>query len=357
MKIAKYSSAVFSITVILLFISVIIFAENLEIAGSMYSTIKYEVRQRISGCDEAKILKLSFVIPQDFRSPFYRQSVYSYDLKFFPEPDHKKKVIDARGNKIIISIWKKPPVVIDVNMKAIVKIDVELEELSSNSYFPMRGIPREVKAYTMPSELIQAGNKGIIELAKKLTKRANTTRGAVIRILRWMAKNIAFLSGSKNNDAVSVLRRREGNCNSFSHLSAALLRASGVPVRIVNGIVFARPFDIYEEHGRKLIFNMPGGRHSWIEVWFEDYGWIPCDPQKTESFIPGRYVRIEIGIDNAETKKDGLLRWIQKNDGSQDIRRIEILRSDFLEDLVELFVVRSLPGSGKLILSPPLRSM
>jgi len=56
---------------------------------------------------------------------------------------------------------------------------------------------------------------------------------------------------------------------------------------------------------------MGQGRHSWIEVWFSDLGWVPFDPQQTELFVSNRYIRIEIGIDNNETINDGLLRWTQ----------------------------------------------
>jgi transglutaminase-like putative cysteine protease len=50
-------------------------------------------------------------------------------------------------------------------------------------------------------------------------------------------------------------------------LAAALMRAVGIPARIVNGVTLKKPFDV-NVSGQILTLNMAEGRHSWIEVYF-----------------------------------------------------------------------------------------
>ncbi len=109
---------------------------------------------------------------------------------------------------------------------------------------------------------------------------------------------------------VYALQSGKGNCQNFSHLSAALLRSVGIPVRIVNGVTLNQPFDINWDKGT-LTFKMGQGRHSWVEVWFPDQGWVPYDPQNMQFFVSNRFVRIETGVDNNDTKNDGLIRWVR----------------------------------------------
>ena len=70
-------------------------------------------------------------------------------------------------------------------------------------------------------------------------------------------------------DALYAFESGKGNCQNYSHLTAALMRAAGIPTRIVNGVTLKRPFDI-NMGSQLLTLNMAQGRHSWIEVYFPD---------------------------------------------------------------------------------------
>jgi transglutaminase/protease-like cytokinesis protein 3 len=61
-----------------------------------------------------------------------------------------------------------------------------------------------------------------------------------------------------------VLRERRAECQGHAYLFAALARASGVPVRVVNGLAYS------DEHGGFLY-------HTWNEAWIAGRGWQPVD--------------------------------------------------------------------------------
>jgi len=80
---------------------------------------------------------------------------------------------------------------------------------------------------------------------------------------------------------------REGYCDYFSTAMAVLARASGVPVRWVKGyapgslpaeLFMGMPEDVIDPNmgGSYTVRNADA--HSWVEVYFEGFGWIPFEP-------------------------------------------------------------------------------
>jgi len=74
--------------------------------------------------------------------------------------------------------------------------------------------------------------------------------------------------------ASDVARTGEGDCTEHAMLLAAILRAQGIPTRVVTGLVYADKF-----LGRRGVF----GYHMWTEAWFSRSTdsktgvWIPLD--------------------------------------------------------------------------------
>lgn len=71
----------------------------------------------------------------------------------------------------------------------------------------------------------------------------------------------------------SVLDRREGVCQDFTHLMLAALRAHALPARYVSGYIRTRPAP---GATRRLGSDMS---HAWVEAWLgPEHGWIGLDP-------------------------------------------------------------------------------
>jgi hypothetical protein len=160
-----------------------------------------------------------------------------------------------------------------------------------------------------------------------------------------------YILTPKEYGALFSLHSGRGNCQNYSHLSAALLRSQGIPVRIVNGMTLKEPYEV-KVGDQILSLNMAQGRHSWIEVYFPDLGWMPFDPQQSELFVSNRFIRIEVGIDNNETKYDGLVRWSRKKGSQALVSLQESVEADFKRDEIDIKGSKQNFGPKKLLLMP-----
>ncbi len=102
-------------------------------------------------------------------------------------------------------------------------------------------------------------------------------------------------------DAVDefLFRTRRGFCEHYSAAFTVLMRAAGIPARVVTGYQGGELNPL----GDYLIVRQRDA-HAWSEVWLEGRGWVRVDP--TSAVAPQR---IEQGIDSVlPTAQRGLLR-------------------------------------------------
>lgn len=336
---------------VLLFISAPAMAENFTVRGDMASTIHYELQHQIKAGDSMKKLLLSFVVPESFDSPTYRQKITNFKITFSPEAQQKTTTTDDRGNKTILATWTNVPPTIDAVVSFDAQTNTGLSAIESNAPFPLASTPQKLKVYLQTSEQVQTDDPEIRALARKLTGSTKTQFDAVQKVVSWVVDHVRYVNPPVQYDALYSLRTGKGNCQNYSHLTAALLRNVGVPVRIVNGVTMNQPFDVTWTKGT-LTFKMGQGRHSWVEVWFPDLGWVPYDPQNMQFFISNRFVRIEVGVDNNETKNDGLVRWAQGSNARTKPTLQETIDAKFLSDTIKVSAERQNYGPKNLLLGP-----
>jgi transglutaminase-like putative cysteine protease len=70
---------------------------------------------------------------------------------------------------------------------------------------------------------------------------------------------------------------KKGYCNNFSTSMAVLLRALGIPTRWVTGFAPGEEDPSYKGPDFKYTYENADA-HSWVEVYFPNYGWVPFDP-------------------------------------------------------------------------------
>ncbi len=331
-------------------------AENYLINGGQESRILYQLYQEVQPAQGTKSLILSFVVPTDFVSPTYNQRISDFALRFSVEPSSRREQVDERGNRIIRTTWSKPTRPVEVTMTFVGNNSVILRTLQSTAPFPLTGLADAEKVYLAATDQVQVDNARIAAKARELISGAGTEFDAVQRILSWVVDHMTYITPPRQYDALYSFESGRGNCQNYSHLSAALMRAVGIPVRIVNGVTLKKSYDIKNSDGSILTVRMGDGRHSWIEVYFPDLGWIPVDPQQTELFVSNRFIRIEVGLDNEEAVKDGLVRWTASRGSEGKPIFQESINAEFVEDRVDLTITKQNYGPQKLLLCPQVEA-
>ncbi|MCJ7813769.1 transglutaminase-like domain-containing protein [bacterium] len=296
------------------------------------------------------------MIPESFQSPTYNQRIDNFDLNLIPNPSERKEEEDLRGNRIIQVIWKNPNQPVDVTMQFRASNKTVLQTIQSQAPFPLTNIPREYKDYLSRTEQVQADDIRIQNKAKELVQGVKTEFDAVQRILTWVIDHLRYVTPPEQYDALYAFENGKGNCQNYSHLTAALMRSVSIPVRIVNGVTLKQPYSVQMAEGN-FTFQMGQGRHSWIEVYFPDLGWIPFDPQQTELFVSNRFIRIEVGVDNEETINDGMVRWRQAKGVQGKPRFVETIDAVFSADAIQLTLEKQPYGPKAMLLSPQVEAV
>ncbi|MEW6078366.1 MAG: transglutaminase-like domain-containing protein [Thermodesulfobacteriota bacterium] len=284
-------------------------AETLLLNGGQQTAIRLHIAQSIGIPETAQKLALNFIQPVNFSSPTYNQTVEKFYVNYSTAPDREEKRTDAHGNDIIEAVWEKPPPKLIATIDLAVNTGVRLEPLTTAAPFPVGEPAPDIVPYLAATAQAPSNNPEIQAKARELTAGAASQFDAVQRILSWVVDNVRYAQLPDQHDALSALRTGKGNCQSFSRLSAALMRAVGIPVRIVTGVTLKQPYEIRLASGGTLVMKNAQGRYAWIEVWFPDLNWMPFDPQGTEMFVGSRFIRMAVGLDCGDAEKHGLIQW------------------------------------------------
>ncbi len=330
-------------------------AENYLLNGGQKSKILYTMTHEVQPSPNTKKLILNYVVPKSFDSCTYKQIIEQFDLDFSPPPDDRSQFIDPRGNEVIEVIWESPQTLVSTKINLIALNSVILKPIETSAPFPTSGIPDTLEDYLKSTPQVDFTHPNIQKKALELTASAKTQFDAVQRILTWVVDHMNFVVNPDQYDAVYSYETGRGNCQNYSHLSAALMRAAGIPVRIVNGITLKQPYDI-QTGDTILTMKTAQSRHSWIEVYFPDLSWIPFDPQCSELFVSNRFIRVEVGVDNRETEHDGLMRWTHLQGTDDHPSLLERIDSDFQVDQVKIDAVKTAYGPRKLLLCPQVEA-
>ena len=122
---------------------------------------------------------------------------------------------------------------------------------------------QDISRFLKPSYAIPSMNPKIQSVASTITSSSDVEPVKIKKILAWMHAHIR----KKPVDAftaLDVLETRQAECQGHAYLFAAFSRASGIPTRIANGIVYSK------QHQGFLY-------HTWIECYLGDT-WVAVDP-------------------------------------------------------------------------------
>ena len=91
-----------------------------------------------------------------------------------------------------------------------------------------------------------------------------------------------------------VTRTHRGYCQHFAGAMALMLRYLGIPARVGAGFT-SGSYD--QNDGRWTVTDHDA--HTWVEVWFRGYGWLPFDPTPGRGELDGAYSAASLSFDPA----------------------------------------------------------
>ncbi|MFA5846373.1 MAG: transglutaminase-like domain-containing protein [Thermodesulfovibrionales bacterium] len=287
------------IFVIFMFSALPCSAKTLILDGTLESRIKTTQRINFDVQQDVRSLTFRFAVPTTFSNKITSQDLSGLDIRFSPEPASVVDDMDKLGNRFKKVKWENLKQNVSVTILYNTVIKAELLAMESASSFPLGDIQKDDAVFLKPTSMVQSDSEEIASLSKKLTENAKTENDAVNAILNWVSDNVKYTYNPPQYDALYTLKTGKGNCQNFAHLSMALLRAAGIPARIVGGISLKRQWKVPVENGY-LVQDMGQGGHAWMEILFPDLGWLSYDPQQSRQFTSTRHIKQTHGLDSKD---------------------------------------------------------
>lgn len=133
-----------------------------------------------------------------------------------------------------------------------------------------------------PSETMQSDDPALAKRAATLTRDAGRVDEIVWSLYQYAASFLRVESADAPDDAKSVLSAERGSPSGRARLLVALLRAAGIPARLVGGLRL-------EDAARKR------ATLSWVEAWLGGK-WVPFDPSNGHyAMLPANYLALYYG--------------------------------------------------------------
>ncbi|HEV3180144.1 MAG TPA: transglutaminaseTgpA domain-containing protein [Steroidobacteraceae bacterium] len=138
--------------------------------------------------------------------------------------------------------------------------------------------PLDAAGWRQDTALPAAANPRSLALAQALRRRAPSDDGfvqAVLEYLRTGGFEYSITPEHLSTNAVDdfLFRTREGFCGHYASAFVTLMRAAGIPARVVTGYLGGE----WNSIGRYLLVRQSDA-HAWAEVWLPGSGWTRVDP-------------------------------------------------------------------------------
>jgi transglutaminase-like putative cysteine protease len=142
-----------------------------------------------------------------------------------------------------------------------------------------RGLP---DGYRAPQTL-----RLVRDLAMQVTAGASNPYDRAVAIEQYLRTNFTYTltpgapPGGIDAEENFLFRSRAGYCQYFATAMADMLRSIGIPVRLVNGYGPGT----YDDQRKRFVVR-ESDAHTWPEVYFPSYGWIPFEPTPDGLYTP-----------------------------------------------------------------------
>ena len=170
--------------------------------------------------------------------------------------------------------------------------------------------------YGQPSYNIQSDNQEIIDLANSITSGITNDYDKAVAIHDWVCNNIYYdwdSYSSKNytgmdTSALGTLHSKRSVCDGYANLTAALLRAAGVPAKKISGFALGVSNDYWPENydpnkDTNHAWNEFWANGRWVildTTWDSDNAWRNGGIEKNTGLRGYHYFDINVGLLSAD---------------------------------------------------------
>jgi len=131
----------------------------------------------------------------------------------------------------------------------------------------------------------------VSELARTVTASAANNYDRAVAVQSYLRNNFQYTLDPPEIEPADpvgsfLFRSKSGYCEYFAAAMAVMLRTLNVPSRLVNGFQTGS----YNRIGKDFVVRARDA-HSWVEVYFTGFGWIPFDPTPADPHpvLPGEW--------------------------------------------------------------------
>lgn len=224
------------------------------------NTVTYDISQTITLLNEGPLQPEKhniWVALISDHAPYQR--ILSREI----QPSNHTIVSDESGNQYAEFDFKdlEPGGSAQIN----ISYEVTVNELTYDLANCTDDLPDE---FNQPELHIESNNPQIIALAELLSTPDQTVCEQVRSFYDHIGNNLVYSYNGQDWGAQAALGKMGADCTEYSSLLIALSRASGIPARYVEGLLYRGESESIEAQQE----------HAWVELFFPGTGWRPVDP-------------------------------------------------------------------------------
>jgi len=179
--------------------------------------------------------------------------------------------------------------------RALTKPGSELD-LTRGVTLPPFGVPgRDSRMFTpLTGRLLPYAQ--LYKRAREVAGQTRSPYAATVALEAWFRSTGGFTYSEQPGTTPGlpplvgfVMDTKTGYCQHFAGAMALMLRLLGIPARVAAGFlpgVYHGDFWQVTDHEA----------HTWVEVWFRGYGWLPFDPTPGRGHLSGAYSSTSLGF-------------------------------------------------------------
>jgi transglutaminase-like putative cysteine protease len=165
------------------------------------------------------------------------------------------------GNRVVLWDVRRPP----EGGSLVFRYDFEVEsrrvsfELDPKRVVRPAPASKEVTRFTISEPWLEA-SEAISARAREIVGRESNPLLQAQKVFDWVVSQMTYdYPAVEDRGVQKAWARMKGDCGEYSHVFIAMMRALGVPARLVTAVWFQ------------------GSGHAWAEVFLPPYGWVPAD--------------------------------------------------------------------------------